>query len=590
MSPIPDISTHVTTCQASQMKLLRSSRKERCRVCGDDAQFEHNENTVVEYYCSILHYSSSAIPSFDVDFSVNEVSIVRKARLAIQINEHTLSNLIHRIDTGPLTKLHLEFEESHLFAEKFSFKAIINETKKTTVYKPYAIPPLFESAPPIYVNASTIIDLIDFLDAPFEKIHSLIKYVNILNVAIEKKDFAYYAKYEGTQWVYRCNDYLYAQLLLTVDEKTRLMCEMMMTEYMAQYQRRVQIDSLQSYVCEKLSTLRREESTSWLPEISFAVPSRNNEIWSVLLDNYADGHTSCYSIYRVGEHDRISIVAHHKTSRHILGYITCSLHQVDTDISSKSDLEYTIDMDLYRFFDQDHTNCLFKCFSIDALHISPSRRGGKENSLAVMLVFQVLHFIRESAKELGVSLLCCYSLARSTMLIMRQFGFVYVNAKQSLRWMKERIRERLRKISALERRLYAYDTDVTERRQLQLEKEAEEIRRPIDIDLSYYVHQFEPDLISSVGVMRDDVLLGLLENRYNKTPDVYDATRHYVKDRFEHKWDTFLYMNTKNHTFDKEMLRCTNLFSTSIHKRAPAEELPVERTMKRRRLDDHQFY
>lgn len=330
-----------------------------------------------------------------------------------------------------------------------------------------------------------------------------------------------------------------------------------------------EIVSIQDYLMEKMEKLHtvKDDSPPPLHSVKITLPDFDNIFTPLIIKNYQEKNTSTYYINHLLEKRFITIVAQ-KGEYEILGYVTCTLHPIHKFkkyfISSFSDHGLS-------FYGSDSFEPkLFSVFSIDGLHVTDKARGGRENSIAVLLIFHVLYFIRDCvlvSKELGDILITCDSYARTTMLIMKQFGFSFIHAKRALKWLNDDSK----KTGLMKEVRYYLETF-----------------RYKDERLELLLKEIENDHSND----KASEIIKKLNDYHSKFPcggDYYNSKKYFPYE----KWNSFMALTTKSHEenydapkrneiFEKEMARITNLIqnnpTTNAVKRSdPQEERSEER-------------
>jgi hypothetical protein len=126
----------------------------------------------------------------------------------------------------------------------------------------------------------------------------------------------------------------------------------------------------------------------------------------------------------------------------LLGYVTCSLQEPVEDEPSAQALgaDAWHSPVMRQFVGARNTGGVWDMLVIEGLSVDRGWRGGRQDSVAVLLVFHALYFALRCAADCGLKRVSCQSAARTTAIIMRQFGGVHTNARAAVEWMEERLK------------------------------------------------------------------------------------------------------------------------------------------------------
>lgn len=337
----------------------------------------------------------------------------------------------------------------------------------------------------------------------------------------------------------------------------------------------LEISSFQDYLRSKLKKLHANRMVPLKTKIPsnprnsviLTVPDFSSELWPLVVNEYELRNDDSYDIRRLLDKKSITIIVK-KNEYQLLGYVTCSLYNIPESRSMNlaEDQKFN-DPNLSYFTNSEFKPDLFSIFSIDGLHISEDIRGGRENSIATILVFHVLYFIQEcvlKSKEFGDVMVATNSAARSTLLIMKQFGFTYIDGLRLLGWL-----------------------------------ESDPNKRNLMSEVKYYIDQFndiDPRLNELLNNRESDenkeaVKMIKLMSTYNHSDDDrYGNDMTLIKKGYLSEWDTFLVLssNKENPVFEKEIERITTIVQgkketevKKTEKRTNDKELPTGRREKK---------
>jgi hypothetical protein len=208
--------------------------------------------------------------------------------------------------------------------------------------------------------------------------------------------------------------------------------------------RPLRVTSVQDYVADALRPLggmgraRTIPSTGKERQLVFALPGLQEEDWRRRLDEYIalQDYTPGSGMLKNARY--VTVVAREPDGR-LLGYVTCALYAADRDAPSPEkmgvDAWHSAEM---RRFARARNDDVYDLFLIEGLSVDRQWRGGRQDSVAVLLVFHALYFALRCSADCGLMRVSCESAARTTALIMRQFGGVHRNPRTAVRWMEAR--------------------------------------------------------------------------------------------------------------------------------------------------------
>jgi uncharacterized pyridoxamine 5'-phosphate oxidase family protein len=419
---------------------------------------------------------------------------------------------------------------------------------------------------------------------------------------------------------------------MTTLRRPLIVCGAALTELMLGDEQRMYIVDMQPYIANQLSKLARVEQKAddkkWYGDINLILPHGNDDAtWSILVNNYkANNANDVYYIKNITNNANVSIVATDK-NENIIGYVTCSVvyHEELYDQSASMPV---LNDNLDRV--NDEKTGPFNVFSIDGLHVDPTRRGGRTKSLANLLLFHALYFAKESAADLGIRLIASFSYARTTMINLTEFGFSHLNAEYALKWMGERVapiialRDRfnngfhllnltkqlwmfyeqgdereiwdkvLRENDALQRQKTPTDSQTTlividrMRKELEVLKQNEEqliLEKDIYPDLFRFVNEFKPTANESERVN----LYQQLQRLYRTENARYNASMNWLRTATHSDWDTVLYISDQmtNQVFQRQMAFYDALVKEGM-KRQSDDAIDNEQITKKSRIS-HPF-
>jgi len=323
--------------------------------------------------------------------------------------------------------------------------------------------------------------------------------------------------------------------------------------------------SVQDYVAHKLAPLRvlgrsRPAPDTTKDAIMFALPGLTEPQWPLLVNRYLKAQEFTPASYLLEKARSVTIVARSANpGGRILGYAVCKLYGRRPGSTSTSlDIQWV--PQLKYFVDANNAN-IWDYLVIEGLSVDKEWRGGRENSIAVLLVFHVLYFALRCGEDCGLQRVVCQSAARTTALIMRQFGGVFQYPEKALEWMRNRTDEKL---------------SITE-------------------DLRAFEEEFPAagDLLRSdeAATMSDKKRRKMLEAALSKKARSESWLRPRAvlnKITDDHSIDTFLYLGPENRRLHEQMARYERLLGDQVlqkHVRAneDGDDLQGEARRKRHR-------
>jgi hypothetical protein len=429
-------------------------------------------------FCSVIHaleYNPQTF--FDLECRLNNVVIGEKVHVSIKIDDQTIKSICR--NKMHLISIDIKFKDEYHFMTDWTltYSHTIPKSQVTKALRAlknksdssdesdesdesmessnsyyfeypelYKLPPLFDGAPEISLSSEHMMEFFDLLNSRKIKLpedYCVNDYVQLLNKATETKNYALCLIESDGEWLFRTNELLLCHLLMPGGTKSIRICEAALTAFFINnyaYLNMTMID-IQPYVVKKLAplgrtNLSRTTNLDWHNDVNIIIPHSNDDnVMSMFVDRYTAKQTNAYYNNYLNDDKHVSIVAV-DSQKNLLGYVTCSLQKgigptyfPDTPMLSP---------DLKKLAVVYGEQKPFKLFSIDGLHVSTEKRGGQENSLAMLLLFHALYFVQESANELGIRLVASNSYARTTMINLTQLGFHHLNYEQALEWMKER--------------------------------------------------------------------------------------------------------------------------------------------------------
>lgn len=325
----------------------------------------------------------------------------------------------------------------------------------------------------------------------------------------------------------------------------------------------LEIISLQGYLMSKLKKLhekrqvdsfiasRNESGQSFL----ISVPDFDS-VWNLIVDGYEKLHINTYYVSQLKRKDCLSVVVKSWEGYEIFGYVTCTLHfkRKPQDLGLSISSRPFVNEDIAYFASVKFSPKIFSHLSIDGLHVMESIRGGRENSLATLLIFHILFFLRESvitSLELGDVLVCSNAVARSTMLILKQFGFHFLYPRKQLKWLGSDPKK-----TNLMTEVVAYIDQY----------------KSIDIRLEELLQNKQGDTNEEAMKM-----ITILNKYYSR--DKYESDDSLLGNGYLKQWNTFMILSAKkeNVVFEKEMARITDMIQGSDRKIANKTEKRISK-------------
>ena len=166
------------------------------------------------------------------------------------------------------------------------------------------------------------------------------------------------------------------------------------------------------------------------------MPALGELRWPILIDYYQQDNSQTYYSDQLNDSEKVSIVARLAPHGRVIGYATCTLHNT-RPVENKRAARRLPTPELIQFA-MAESRGPYDVLSLDGLHVDSAWRGGRDKSIAVLLVFHVLYYARQCTADFGLQRVVTNSVARTTMLIMRQFGALFTDYSRALKWMKER--------------------------------------------------------------------------------------------------------------------------------------------------------
>jgi hypothetical protein len=473
---------------------------------------------------------------------------------------------IYRQTKGEIPSLTIRFgfKKDFAFLEYFDFKLKVIDFYQVKYYdvdgKRVAV--LQKDINVIYSWLQDNTEMIDFKDAFYSILHNrLIKNDD----AIIEKEKDYLIK---NVWHFRDSTTLAILLLLEGNLEN---FKKFQDHKKANYQ--LELVSRQGYVKHQISKLfvERQAAKQGNPHrgITLAVADFDNFLWKSMIKNYKKTNLNTYYVRQLKDRKKISFFAR-KNEYEIAGYVTC-------DLSRQRDFEkddsYTMDKNLKLFQsleDDNYRTRLYNCFSIDGLHVTGSERGGGNDSIATMLIYMALFFAKQcvDSGDFEHLIITSNAYARSTMLILAQFGFTNNDPRQLLNWMQ-----------------------------------SDEKKTNLMNDVIYYINlykEFDPALgllqIPDVTNRTNDQAIKLitqLESSYRANKDIYPLNSDkldYFDNNDKSGWNSFLTLSSTqpNEVFEKEMARIT---AKVRNERLPSDKRKVDdddvKVDKRTKIEAH---
>ena len=208
------------------------------------------------------------------------------------------------------------------------------------------------------------------------------------------------------------------------------------------YERKLVVASVQDYVAHALAPLGHLGQSRPAPHqeggrhLVFALPALAEPTWPGVIRDYIvrQDYTPASGMLRKARH--VTIVARASVDGPLLGYVTCALYGPLRQPAAPA-------MDAWppalRHFARARNENVWDLLLIEGISVEREWRGGRDTSLAVLLVFHALYFALQCARDCGLARVACESAARTTALIMRQFGGVHAFPRRAVDWMEQRL-------------------------------------------------------------------------------------------------------------------------------------------------------
>lgn len=381
----------------------------------------------------------------------------------------------------------------------------------------------------MYATQRVIVETVGRLLFPYTP-GSLEGALNLFVEALRAKDYALISSGSNSDdddgLYYRNSDMLLSHLLYDRKSIETKFIDALYFILQAKTQALV-ILSIQDSVKQKLAPLGdlgRASRIVQLPghekeSVVFALPALDEPRWPVLVDYYQQDHFKTYYSEQLNEGKKVTIVARLAPHGRVIGYATCTLHNT-RPVENKRAARRLPTPEMIQFAMAESSGP-YDVLSLDGLHVDSAWRGGRDKSIAVLLVFHVLYYARQCTADFGLQRVVSNSVARTTMLIMRQFGALFTDYSRALKWMKERRSDGL----------------------------------SIAQDLEYFRHfQGAARIIDSTTRSESqklDALRALSEKNWKQWAAPDELLKTLVSDRSD--WNTFLFVGERNTLFTEQM-------------------------------------
>jgi hypothetical protein len=281
------------------------------------------------------------------------------------------------------------------------------------------------------------------LDEP-PKINSMIA---ALTDAWKRRRFDLVARQSSSQgvWIYRQDELLLCHIIMFSAELLPIISERLSEILKVDGAVDLLIASYRDYIQQKLSLLapgRFSVPTTTQHErgaVYFSTAPLDDPIWPFLVDAYKnENRDGTFSVNDLLDPRFVSFVARSVETGMLLGYVVCTLEPKKLGQRLEKKHQWWLTRhSMLKYFLRDPVGH-YSTLSINGLHVTHDWRGGTTNSLATLLIFHALHFAQAISEETGVMRVSCYSKARTTAIIMRQFGAVHLDTKVAFSWIVER--------------------------------------------------------------------------------------------------------------------------------------------------------
>lgn len=295
------------------------------------------------------------------------------------------------------------------------------------------------------------------------------------------------------------------------------------------------------------------EGVGEVRNVRLGLPPFSDITWPVTVENYKQDDRQGFVPYvaHLTDKSRVSIVAMDDQGK-LAGYVTCHFERSDFDWLEEPEQKLE-DPNLEVFVRRNLPDTVAQIFAIDGLHTV--WRGGREESLASLLMYHALEMAVACAGDLGIDRVACHSVARTTAVIMRQFGATFLRESALPGWIDARRGE----------------------------------KKGIAEDIEYYMEQFPFEMEDDAEAFAPaqgkgaDVAYKKLKEIWRDPHYKFDRQLKQMKDASRNikrnNWDTFLVIDGENIRFHERMAKYRKLVAQEgvvKRERVEAEEGETE--------------
>jgi hypothetical protein len=415
----------------------------------------------------------------------------------------------------------------------------------------------------IVMGAVEFLAFLSLVQEPY-KCDSLPPYMDLFIKTLKTGELPLVARRLVAGWAYREAHFLICHLLYFPESRIIFLRALSMLDG---YGINLKLTSIQDFVQIKLTQVSGEKTQPRITlgqtrNIRLGLPPFDDLTWPVLVDNYRQDDSEAFVPYssHLKEKKWISIVARDDEGR-LAGYVTCHMERSNF-AKSKEPQVFPEDPNLEVFARKTRNGTLMQIFSIDGLHVSEAWRGGRGESLATLLMYHALELAVACGKDVGIDRVACESAARTTSLIMRQFGATFLRESEFRDWLTQRYTDK--KDISEDVKYYA--------EQFPFEKEEDN-------------DQFDANLSKSVEEAYDGLLWVWGRSDY-KFDRLLKEMKSYSANIKSNDWDTFLSISPLNKVFHQNMEKYRRLVAElGTVKRERVEGMDVEESSKKKRTD-----
>jgi len=504
-------------------------------------------------------------PSVKTEFLFKKLVISRKCDFDIETNDISraimdrTAALLNRPLVLPRLVIKYRLLPQFSALEHFEFLALL-PNGGVPLGKDLALLTLELTGIDVGIDGTAFIAFILLLQRDYEW-NYFTPYMEVFLHAIKTQNLNLVARMVGTRWVYRNGHFLMCHLLHNPHSKIIFMTAL---SWLADYTMTLQVKSVQEYARVILKRISGEKTQPrvTLPgakvnetrNIRLGLPPIDDTTWPVMIDNYTQDDSVGFVPYYdyLKEKKRLTLVARDDDGA-LAGYVTCHFERARHGVE-RLQPGFGWNPNLEIFEQKRKGDKLFQIFSIDGLHVSETWRGGRGESLASLLMYHALEMALAASNDLGVDRVACHSAARTTSLIMRQFGATFFRESELMEWIELRVAE----------------------------------KKSIKDDVEYYVETFPfTDRVDNERVQRG--LQKSTEKAYERLLSIW-GRKDYTFDRYlrnlkrhcgnvkKNDWDTFLTIAPSNKVFHRNMEKYRKLVADlgTVKRERPVEGMDVE--------------